>query len=352
MHQDKLKFPKGYRSFLSERENESAIHAVKTFFQHEFSTFLNLTQVYGPIILKAGTGINDELDGIMKPVSFTPHCDPNQNVEIAQSLAKWKRLALSYFGFDPGEGLVTNMIALRPDECIDNIHSIYVDQWDWERVIKPEDRNLLFLKKIVRSIYKAIKKTESYIYKQFPILHPTLPDKITFLHTEDIEDQYPDLAPNEREDIITKKYGAVFLIGIGAKLKSGFPHGDRAPDYDDWTTPTKRGKKGLNGDILVWNPILERGFEISSMGIRVDADALMRQLRVTGREKRRAIPYSMPEYHRMLMDNELPLSIGGGIGQSRLCMLFLKKAHIGEVQFSFWPDWMIEACERNGLPLR
>lgn len=352
MNSYKPKLPYGYKSLLTERETECAIQIIKTYFQGEFANALNLTYVCGPIAVLADTGINDNLDGTMQPVSFTLRGDETQKVEIVQSLAKWKRVALAHFGFHEGEGLFTNMIAIRPDERIDNIHSLYVDQWDWERVIAAEERNLESLKEIVRRIYEAIKKTESYICEKYPQLTATLPDEIVFSHTEDIEDQYPHLTPKEREDVVTKEYGAVFLIGIGAKLKSGLPHEDRAPDYDDWITPTIGEKKGLNGDILVWNPEFERAFELSSMGIRVDPDALLRQLKLAGRMKRRFLPIHLPEYHTKLLHGELPLSIGGGIGQSRLCMFLLRKVHIGEVQFSIWPDSMRAECERNGIFLR
>lgn len=341
-----------YDSLLGERETERAIQIIKAYFQAEFANDLNLTHVCGPITLLAGTGINDDLDGTMRPVSFTLRGDDTQKVEIVQSLAKWKRMALAYFKFGKGEGLFTNMVAIRPDEKIDNIHSIFVDQWDWERVIATEERNLEFLKEIVRRIYEAIKKTESHICEKYAQLPTALPDKIAFIHTEDLQEQYSHLAPKEREDVVTKKYGAVFLIGIGAELKGGRPHEDRAPDYDDWTTPTKRGKKGLNGDILVWNPLFERAFELSSMGIRVDSDALLRQLELATRGKQRFLPIHLPEYHAKLLGGELPLSIGGGIGQSRLCMFLLRKAHIGEVQFSIWPDSMRAECERKGIFLR
>lgn len=352
MNSYKLKFPSDYTPLLNERETECAIGLIKNYFQREFASALNLTYVYGPIVVSAETGINDYLDGIMRPVSFTLRGDKPQEVEIVQSLAKWKRIALAYFGFHEGEGLYTNMIAIRPAEEIDNIHSICVDQWDWERVIIGKERNLEFLKEIVRRIYGVIKKTEIYICKQYPIFTATLPDKIIFLHTEDIEEQYPNLSSPEREDVITKEHGAVFLIGIGARLKSGKPHGDRAPDYDDWSTRTQRGKRGLNGDILVWNPVLERAFELSSMGIRVDPESLLYQLKSTAKSERVVLPIYLPEYHQKVIREEVPLSIGGGIGQSRLCILLLRKAHIGEVQFSVWPESMREACERNGIALR
>lgn len=352
MNTYKPKLPYDHRPLTDEMETESAIQAIKSFFHTKFADALNLTYVSGPITVSADTGINDDLDGIMKAVGFTLRDDKTHRVEIVQSLAKWKRMALAHFGFRHGEGLFTNMIAIRADEKIDSIHSIYVDQWDWERVINDEERNLEFLKDIVRCIYEVIKATENHICTQYRSLTATLPEEIAFVHSEDLEREYPHLTPKEREDIVTKEYGAVFLIGIGAALASGQPHEDRAPDYDDWTTPTKRAKRGLNGDILVWNPVFEKAFELSSMGVRVDPNALVRQLRLAGRVKRSFLPIHLPEFHRKLLNYELPLSIGGGIGQSRLCMLLLRKAHIGEVQFSVWPDSMRAEYEKLGIRLR
>jgi aspartate--ammonia ligase len=253
-------------------------------------------------------------------------------------------MALMRYDFEKGSGLYTDMNAIRRDEVLDNLHSIYVDQWDWERVISREERNLDFLKNIVRKIYKVLKETEMVVYKKFTELQPFLIDEISFVHTEELQARYPDLSPRDREDAITKEKGAVFIIGIGGELADGNIHDGRAPDYDDWTTPTGDKTKGLNGDIFVWNPVLEKGFEISSMGIRVDKDALIKQLKITGTENRKELVW-----HKMLLDGKLPLSIGGGIGQSRLCMLLLQKAHIGEVQCGVWPDDMISECEENSI---
>jgi aspartate--ammonia ligase len=269
-----------------------------------------------------------------------------RKAEVVHSLAKWKRLKLAQLGVEPGRGLYTDMNALRPDEELDNIHSIYVDQWDWERVISREERNLEFLKKIVRRIYEAVKVTENLLYVEFPQIVPILPEEIFFVHAEELARMWPELTPKEREDRIVKERGAVFIIGIGAVLSDGQPHDGRAADYDDWSTENSDGFKGLNGDILVWNPVLERAFEISSMGIRVDENAMALQLAERGQEWKRELLF-----HRMLLAGDLPCTIGGGIGQSRLCMLLLRKAHIGEIQCSIWPEAMREECEAAGIHL-
>ncbi|HHU50675.1 MAG TPA: aspartate--ammonia ligase [Firmicutes bacterium] len=336
--------PKNYKNLLDLRETERAIKMIKDFFQINLAGRLNLQRVSAPLFVKSGTGVNDDLSGVEKPVTFKVKALHNEQAEIVQSLAKWKRMALAEYGFAEGEGLYTDMNAIRPDEELDNLHSLYVDQWDWEKIISRDERNLDYLIKTVKQIYSVIKEAEDRIFAQYPALEPTLPQDITFIHSEELEELYPQLTPKEREDAICREKGAVFLIGIGADLKSGQPHDGRAPDYDDWSTPTTDGKKGLNGDILVWNPVLKRAVELSSMGIRVDKEALLRQLQITGEEKR--LTYS---FHQKLLHDQLPLSIGGGIGQSRLCMLLLKKAHVGEVQVSIWPEEMIEEYRKNNI---
>lgn len=337
------RIPENYQSILDVKETERAIKLIKDFFQISLAETLNLSRVTAPLFVKAGTGINDDLTGVEQPISFNIKNMSNTKAEIVQSLAKWKRLTLANLGIRMGEGIYTDMNAIRPDEAFDNLHSLYVDQWDWERVISEEERNLEFLKSIVRKIYEVLKKTENFIYKNYPEIKAALPEEIFFTHSEELEERYPELHPEEREDAICKEKGAVFIIGIGAPLKDGQPHDGRAPDYDDWTTPSEIGP-GLNGDILVWYPVLECAFEISSMGIRVDQQALERQLKMTKTTERREL-----FFHQKLLKGELPLSIGGGIGQSRLCMLFLRKAHIGEIQAGLWPDEMIEECQKNDI---
>ena len=297
------------------------------------------------VVLK-GTGINDDLNSVERPVSF-PIKDMNEsNAEVVHSLAKWKRLKLAEMGLKPGRGIYTDMNALRPDEELDNIHSIYVDQWDWEKVIKLEDRNLNFLKATVRRIYEAIKVTENRLYVEFPQIEPVLPDEIHFIHAQQLLDAYPDLSPHERENRIVEKYGAVFIIGIGGNLSNGEPHDGRAADYDDWSSRNEDGFFGLNGDILVWNPILKSAYELSSMGIRVSPESLKKQLELRGQQGKSTL-----YFHKKLLNGELPYTIGGGIGQSRLCMYMLRKAHIGEIQSSIWPDKMREECRKAGIDL-
>lgn len=337
--------PKDYRSSLSLRETEKAIKYIKDFFEINLSRELNLHRVSAPRFVKKGTGINDDLSGTERKVSFEVKYDSSIIGEVVFSLAKWKRMALADYGFKHGEGLYTDMDAIRPDEeVLDNLHSVYVDQWDWERAIIKEERSLDFLKEIVRKIYKVMKDTEKIIHKKYPEIEPILPEDITFIHTEDLIEEYPDLTPQEREDKIAEKYGAVFLIGIGGELKDGSIHDGRAPDYDDWSTPTIDGKKGLNGDILVWYPVLQRAFEISSMGIRVDKEAMLRQLKIRECEEKKEL-----EWHKRLLAGEFPECVGGGIGQSRLCMFFLRKAHIGEVHASIWPKDIEEYCREKGI---
>lgn len=327
------------------KDVERAISFVKRTFVEAFAEELNLLQVTAPLFVKAGTGINDDLNGIERPVTFSIKADEESKAVVVHSLAKWKRMALGRYGMLPGEGLYTDMRAIRADEELDAIHSLYVDQWDWERVITKEDRNLKFLKSIVRTIYKVIVATEDAVETKYAI-PAKLPKEITFVHTEELESMYPTLTPKEREHEICKKHGAVFLIGIGGALKSGLPHDGRASDYDDWSTPTEKGFIGLNGDILIWNPVLKTSFELSSMGIRVDQEALERQLAIRGNEDRKELLY-----HRKLLNSEIPLSIGGGLGQSRLCMYFLRKAHIGEVQASIWSDSIICSCKKDNIDL-
>ncbi|MBN1636838.1 MAG: aspartate--ammonia ligase [Deltaproteobacteria bacterium] len=341
-----LFIPKDYKVLMNVKETELAILKIKDFFQINLAFELHLTRVTAPMFVKSGMGINDNLNGIERPVSFPIKSLNDDQAEIVQSLAKWKRMMLADYGFQPGEGLYTDMNAIRPDEDLDNLHSLYVDQWDWERVVTPEERNVGFLKYIVCKIYDVIRRTEKYIAHKYSVIRPVLPEMITFVHSEDLVDSYPDLTPKEREYLVCKKYGAVFVIGIGAKLKDGKPHDGRAPDYDDWSTLSDGGYPGLNGDILVYYPVLDCVLELSSMGIRVDAEALLRQLEITGDLDRKELLF-----HRRLLAGELPLSIGGGIGQSRLCMLYLRKAHIGEIQTSIWPDEMIQQCREQGVIL-
>jgi aspartate--ammonia ligase len=343
---ENLVIPDNYRELLSPKETEKAILRIKDAFQTNLAFELGLIRVTAPLFVRSGTGINDDLNGIERPVSFRIGKMGDARAEIVQSLAKWKRLALADLGFEPGTGLYADMNAVRPDDKMDNTHSLYVDQWDWELTITPEERTLSFLKRIVRMIYDVIRRTERFICHEYEALEPVLPDEITFVHAEDLAGRYPRLSPRERETEVCREYGAVFVIGIGADLDGGHPHDGRAPDYDDWSTETGGGKRGLNGDILVHNPVLDAAFELSSMGIRVDPQTLRRQLGIRGLEERESL-----YFHRRLLAGELPTSIGGGIGQSRLCMLYLRKAHIGEIQASIWPDEMRERCRQAGIHL-
>ena len=339
--------PDNYRNLLGNVENtEKAIKAVKDMFQDNLSAQLALLRVTAPMVVLSGTGLNDDLNGVERPVTFPIKDMAEQKAEVVHSLAKWKRIKLAQMGVQPGRGIYTDMNALRPDEELDNIHSIYVDQWDWEKVISKEQRNLAFLKKIVRRIYEAIKVTENKLYVEFPQIEPMLPEDIFFIHSEQLLLLYPNLTPKERENAIVKKHKAVFIIGIGGELSDGTVHDGRAADYDDWTTRNEDGFDGLNGDLMLWNPVLNSAFEVSSMGIRVDDEALRRQLKMRAEEWKSDLMY-----HRMLLDGELPYTIGGGIGQSRLCMFLLRKAHIGEIQSSIWPDDMREACHEVGIEL-
>ena len=342
-----LYLPEGYRNILGSVENtEKAIKAVKDMFQDNLSAQLALLRVTAPMVVLSGTGLNDDLNGVERPVAFPIKDMDEARAEVVHSLAKWKRIKLAQMGVHPGRGIYTDMNALRPDEELDNIHSIYVDQWDWEKVITKEQRSLAYLKKIVRRIYEAIKVTENKLYVEFPQIEPMLPEDIFFIHSEQLLLQYPNLTPKERENAIVKKHKAVFIIGIGGELSDGTIHDGRAADYDDWTTRNEDGFEGLNGDLLLWNPILGSAFEVSSMGIRVDETALQKQLKIRAEEWKSDLMY-----HRMLLGGELPYTIGGGIGQSRLCMFLLRKAHIGEIQSSIWPDSMREVCHEAGIDL-
>jgi aspartate--ammonia ligase len=342
----KLYIPKNYSPSLSLKETERAIKVVKDFFESNLAAELKLRRVTAPLFVQRGTGINDDLNGTERPVSFEVKDMEGTTAEIVHSLAKWKRMMLADYEIANNYGLYTDMNALRPDEELDNIHSIYVDQWDWEKILLPEDRTLATLKHIVSQIYSVIKRTEFIVYENHPDIFPILPDAIHFIHAEELLERYPDLSPKEREHKIAKEMGAVFIIGIGSELANGKAHDGRAPDYDDWSTPTEKGFKGLNGDIVVWNPMLEDAFELSSMGIRVDKAALLRQLELQGKSERTELLF-----HKRLLAGEYPEAVGGGIGQSRLCMYFLRKAHIGEVQASLWPGQMHDHCRKSGIIL-
>ncbi len=342
-----LIIPQDYRNILGNVETtEKAIKALKDMFQANLSAQLALLRVTAPMVVLSGTGMNDDLNGVENPVSFEVKGVGGSKAEVVHSLAKWKRIKLSRMNTPVGRGIYTDMNALRPEEDLDNIHSIYVDQWDWEKVIDRSQRNVAFLKSMVRRIYEAIKVTENKLYVEFPQIEPMLPEEIFFIHSEELLQMYPDLTPKERENEITRKHKAVFIIGIGAPLSDGKPHDGRAADYDDWSTPGEDGLHGLNGDLLLWNPVLDMAFEISSMGIRVDSSALERQLAMRGEEHKSSLLY-----HRMLLEGKLPYTIGGGIGQSRLCMFLLRKAHIGEIQSSIWPDDMRLRCHQAGIEL-
>ena len=329
--------PKSYTSKLSLKETEIAIKKVKDFFEENLSKTLNLTRVSAPLFLDATSGVNDNLNGIERPVSFDMTAIDGSNLEIVQSLAKWKRLALHRYKFNIGEGIYTDMNAIRRDEKLDNLHSIYVDQWDWEKVISKDARNIATLKDTVKKIYSIFKATENYTNSLYPYLKKSLPDEISFITTQELEDMYPNLSEKEREDAICRQRKAVFLMSIGDTLKSGKKHDDRSPDYDDWS---------LNGDILFYYPLLDKAFELSSMGIRVDKKTLESQLIKAHCEERKTLPF-----HQLLLKEKLPQTIGGGIGQSRICMFFLQKAHIGEVQTSVWDENTIKTCKENNIEI-
>ena len=350
--------PIDYQPLLDMKQTEQGIKLIKEFFQQNISTELRLRRVTAPLFVLKGLGINDDLNGVERAVSFPIKDLGDAQAEVVHSLAKWKRLSLAEYQIEPGYGIYTdmnairadeeldNMNAIRADEELDNLHSLYVDQWDWEAVITKEQRTVAYLKNVVERIYAAIRRTEYLTCETYPQIKPFLPEKITFIHAEELLKMYPDKTPKEREDAICEAYGAVFIIGIGGKLSNGEKHDGRAPDYDDWSTVGENGLAGLNGDILIWYPVLGRSFELSSMGIRVDKESLLRQLQLEGKEERETL-----YFHQKLLHDELPLSIGGGIGQSRLCMVLLHKGHIGEIQASIWPDDMRKECKKLGMTL-
>jgi len=341
-----LIIPKRYKQKLLPETTEIAIKGIKEHFQVELADALNLRRITAPLFVLSGTGLNDDLNGIERPVCFPVASMGDRKAEVVHSLAKWKRVKLHSYDIAPGYGLYTDMNAIRADEELDNLHSLYVDQWDWEKTIRAEDRTLDYLKETVERIYEVVKQNELRIYRQFPHITPILPEKVTFIHSEELLQAYPELTPRQREEKASRKYGAIFIIGIGNPLSNGEPHDGRAPDYDDWITPNSEGYAGLNGDLILWNPVLDTSFELSSMGIRVNPDSLKAQLEQRGCMERCGL-----NFHKMLLNGELPLSIGGGIGQSRLCMFLLQKAHIGEVQASLWPEDQIAKCREAGIPL-
>ncbi len=328
--------PEGYRSLLNPRQTQIAIKKVKDFFEKDLAIQLDLTRVTAPLFVKKDSGLNDNLNGVERPVSFGI-AGVDGDCEIVHSLAKWKRFALGEYGFAPGEGLYTDMNAIRRDEVTDNIHSVFVDQWDWERVIKKEERNRETLHLAVKRVYRALRHTEKYIADDYAFATRLLPEDIAFVTSAELEEKYPGMSPKEREYIAARENGAVFIEGIGGKLKNGLPHDGRAPDYDDWT---------LNGDIIVYYPVLDIALELSSMGVRVDEESLVRQLDEAGCPERAGLPF-----HRALLEGKLPYTVGGGIGQSRICMFFLRKAHIGEVQASVWDDETLRVCAEAGVAL-
>ena len=332
-----LHLPSGYQSNLDVRETERAIKVLKDYFEDHLAKALNLTRVTAPLFVSQASGLNDNLNGVERPVAFETKELQGEVFEIVHSLAKWKRLALYKYGFSAGEGLYTDMNANRRDEDLSSIHSIYVDQWDWEKVIAHPERTTEQLKKTVRSIFSVLKGAEAFIHELYPTILPCLPSEIAFISSQDLEDRYPAFSAKEREHAIAKEAGAVFITQIGQTMRSGQLHDGRAPDYDDWS---------LNGDIIVWNPVLESALELSSMGIRVDSESMAKQLALADCQERQAY-----DFHRMVLSGELPLTMGGGIGQSRLCMFFLRKAHIGEVQASVWPQWMHEECRKGKVQL-
>ena len=341
-----LIIPKKYKQKLLPETTEVAIKDIKETFQEKLADALNLRRVTAPLFVLSGTGLNDDLNGVESPVSFNIQCMDNRRAEVVHSLAKWKRTKLGAYDIAPGYGLYTDMNAIRTCEDLDNLHSLYVDQWDWEQTITSDDRTVEYLKETVKKIYSAVKATELMIYRRYPHITPQLPAEITFLHSQQLLEMFPELDGKEREAEAAKKYGAVFIIGIGNPLSNGEPHDGRAPDYDDWITPNADGYVGLNGDMIFWNPILECPFELSSMGIRVSPESLLMQLKARDCEQRKDL-----KFHQALLNGELPQSIGGGIGQSRICMFLLQKAHVGEVQASIWPEEQIAQCEAAGIHL-
>jgi aspartate--ammonia ligase len=342
----RLIIPEGYKPLISLKETEKAIEMMKDHFEKGLASDLRLRRVTAPLFMLKGTGLNDDLRGVEKPIRFKIRDMRNQDAEVVQSLAKWKRMMLRDYDIQTGYGVYTDMNALRPDEELDNLHSVYVDQWDWEKAIDPKQRNLETLKKTAGKVWENIKRSEFLLYTFYPHIEPGLPEELTFFHSEQLYERFPDLTPMEREDRIAEQYGAVFVIGIGSDLPDGRPHDRRAPDYDDWSTETVEGFRGLNGDIIVWNRVLGCSTELTSMGIRVDKDELMKQLEITGDLDRTGLLF-----HRRLLNDELPSSIGGGIGQSRTAMQLLKKAHIGEIQSAIWPGEMVDHCRRSNIRL-
>jgi len=342
----RLIIPEGYKSLITLKETEKILQMLKDHYESGLASDLRLRRVTAPLFVLKGTGLNDELHGVEKPIVFPIKDMRGQEAEVVQSLAKWKRMMLRDYDIRTGYGIYTDMNALRPDEELDNMHSVYVDQWDWEKAIFPEERTLDTLKKAVQKIWDNVKRTEFFIHTFYSEIVPSLADEITFIHSEQLYEMYPDLTPKEREAKIAEKYGAVFIIGIGYDLPDGKPHDQRAPDYDDWSTETVDGYHGLNGDIIVWNEVLESPAEITSMGIRVDKSELLTQLELTGHMDRVELLF-----HRRLLQDELPSSIGGGIGQSRTAMQLLKKAHIGEIQSAIWPGEMVAHCRKSGIQL-
>ena len=332
-----LIIPKDYHSELNLHDTQIAIKTVKDFFQNLLALRLNLSRVSAPLFVDPLSGLNDNLNGIERPVTFDIKEQNGKEAEVVQSLAKWKRYALKKYGFDYGEGLYTDMNAIRRDEDTDNIHSIFVDQWDWEKIIHKEDRNIETLKETVNTVYNCLRKTEKYMAIQYDYIEEILPHDIFFITTQELEEMFPDNTPKEREYYITKTKGAVCIMKIGDTLENGEPHDGRAPDYDDWS---------LNADIVVYYPVLDIALELSSMGIRVDKDALLSQLEKAGCPERAELPFQ-----KAIIEEKLPYTIGGGIGQSRICMFFLRKAHIGEVQCSLWSDEVMETAKENGLQL-
>ena len=341
-----LFIPEDYTAKLAPETMEQAITYLKEIFPDMLARRLRLRRVTAPLFVLSGTGINDDLNGVERAVSFPIRDLGDRRAEVVHSLAKWKRMKLGTYKIAPGYGLYTDMNAIRRDEELDNLHSIYVDQWDWERVMSESERKIDFLKEIVRRIYAAMVRTEYLVYEMFPQIRPTLPQQIHFIHSEDLLQKYPTFTPKEREDAITKEYGAVFIIGIGCSLSNGEKHDGRAPDYDDWSTIAENGQTGLNGDLLVWDDVLNRSMELSSMGIRVNKEALLRQLDICKAGEKKEL-----YFHKRLLSGELPQSIGGGIGQSRLCMFYLRKAHIGEIQASIWPEEMRKEARAAGMML-
>jgi aspartate--ammonia ligase len=342
----RLIIPEGYKPLIGLKETEKALEMMKNHFESGLSSDLRLRRVTAPLFMLKGTGLNDDLHGFEQPISFKVKDLRNEEAEVVMSLAKWKRMMLRDYDIRIGYGIYTDMNALRPDEELDNMHSVYVDQWDWEKAILPGERTLDTLKNAVRKVWDNVKRSEFFLHTFYPTVVPELPEEITFIHAEQLFEKYPDLSSKEREDKIAEEMRAVFIIGIGADLPDGKPHDRRAPDYDDWSTETVDGYKGLNGDIIVWNSVLNCAAELTSMGIRVDKDEMMRQLEITGTQERTDLLF-----HRRLLNDELPSSIGGGIGQSRTAMQLLKKAHIGEIQSAIWPGEMVNHCLRSNIKL-